>query len=70
LVPSDRRSCCFTKAYTHFVEGTGSVLQTNRERRYQDAFQRLVDCKAKNKKPRLEDGMRRTYAWSSANRRH
>lgn len=27
--PSDRRSCCFTKAYGRYVEGTGSVLQTN-----------------------------------------
>eukprot|EP00164_Ancoracysta_twista_P007488 GFYU01010633.1.p1 GENE.GFYU01010633.1~~GFYU01010633.1.p1 ORF type:complete len:346 (-),score=55.11 GFYU01010633.1:232-1269(-) len=24
----DRRSCCFTKAYSRYVEGTGSVLQT------------------------------------------
>nr|CAD7407720.1 unnamed protein product [Timema poppensis] len=24
--PSSTRSCCFTKAYTHYVEGTGSVL--------------------------------------------
>jgi tRNA (cytosine38-C5)-methyltransferase len=24
----DNRSCCFTKAYGRFVEGTGSVLQT------------------------------------------
>ena len=27
--PTDRRSCCFTKAYGRYVEGTGSVLQTN-----------------------------------------
>jgi len=26
---SSKRSCCFTKGYTHFVEGTGSVLQHN-----------------------------------------
>nr|CAD7601802.1 unnamed protein product [Timema genevievae] len=24
--PSSTRSCCFTKAYTHYAEGTGSVL--------------------------------------------
>ncbi len=24
---SDTSSCCFTKAYTHYAEGTGSVLQ-------------------------------------------
>ena len=33
LVPSDRRSCCFTKAYAHYAEGTGSVLQTNLARK-------------------------------------
>nr|CAG4649531.1 EOG090X0A4V [Scapholeberis mucronata]SVE93763.1 EOG090X0A4V [Scapholeberis mucronata] len=26
---SDTSSCCFTKAYTHYAEGTGSVLQHN-----------------------------------------
>lgn len=26
---SDERTCCFTKAYGHYVEGTGSFLQTN-----------------------------------------
>lgn len=26
---SDTSSCCFTKAYTHYTEGTGSVLQHN-----------------------------------------
>ncbi|CAL4064818.1 unnamed protein product, partial [Meganyctiphanes norvegica] len=26
---SSKRSCCFTKGYSHFVEGTGSVLQHN-----------------------------------------
>ncbi|XP_062504911.1 tRNA (cytosine(38)-C(5))-methyltransferase-like isoform X2 [Corticium candelabrum] len=28
VTASSRRSCCFTKAYSHYVEGTGSVLQT------------------------------------------
>ncbi|CAH1245475.1 TRDMT1 [Branchiostoma lanceolatum] len=26
VTPRSRRSCCFTKAYGHYVEGTGSVL--------------------------------------------
>lgn len=34
--PHDRRSCCFTKAYGRYVEGTGSVLQTNPEPRAGD----------------------------------
>jgi hypothetical protein len=28
VTPSSKKSCCFTKAYGHYVEGTGSVLQT------------------------------------------
>ncbi|KAJ2777212.1 hypothetical protein H4R18_005267 [Coemansia javaensis] len=28
VTPQDRRTCCFTKGYTHYAEGTGSVLQT------------------------------------------
>nr|CAG4652017.1 EOG090X0A4V [Triops cancriformis] len=27
--PEDDHTCCFTKAYTHYAEGTGSVLQHN-----------------------------------------
>ncbi|KAJ2712441.1 hypothetical protein H4R19_002752 [Coemansia spiralis] len=29
VTPEDRRTCCFTKSYTHYAEGTGSVLQTH-----------------------------------------
>ncbi|KAJ2305220.1 hypothetical protein IWW55_002045 [Coemansia sp. RSA 2706] len=28
VTPADRRTCCFTKGYTRFAEGTGSILQT------------------------------------------
>ncbi|KAJ2356531.1 hypothetical protein GGF43_002010 [Coemansia sp. RSA 2618] len=28
VTPNDRRTCCFTKGYTHYAEGTGSILQT------------------------------------------
>lgn len=31
-------SCCFTKAYTHYAEGTGSVLQHNTLQSLQDTF--------------------------------
>jgi tRNA (cytosine38-C5)-methyltransferase len=27
--PSSNRSCCFTKSYYNYIEGTGSVLQTD-----------------------------------------
>lgn len=32
VVPASRRSCCFTKAYGRYVEGTGSVLYESRDR--------------------------------------
>lgn len=42
--PSARRSCCFTKAYSHYLEGTGSVLQTNSELNTIEVFERLSNC--------------------------
>ncbi|KAJ1965580.1 hypothetical protein GGI12_000678 [Dipsacomyces acuminosporus] len=27
VTPEDRRTCCFTKGYKHYAEGTGSILQ-------------------------------------------
>ncbi|KAJ1860107.1 hypothetical protein LPJ73_001527 [Coemansia sp. RSA 2703] len=27
VTPESRRTCCFTKGYTHYAEGTGSILQ-------------------------------------------
>eukprot|EP00123_Amoebidium_parasiticum_P001675 comp12827_c0_seq1/m.7987 comp12827_c0_seq1/g.7987 ORF comp12827_c0_seq1/g.7987 comp12827_c0_seq1/m.7987 type:complete len:356 (-) comp12827_c0_seq1:487-1554(-) len=38
VLPTDRRSCCFTKAYAHYVEGTGSVLQANLSQPYKEVF--------------------------------
>lgn len=35
---SDASSCCFTKAYTHYAEGTGSVLQHNQQENFQEKF--------------------------------
>lgn len=29
--PSSRRSCCFTRGYTHMVERSGSILQENED---------------------------------------
>ncbi|KAJ2667366.1 tRNA (cytosine-5-)-methyltransferase [Coemansia sp. RSA 1199] len=28
VTPLDHRTCCFTKGYTHYVKGTGYILQT------------------------------------------
>nr|SVE79635.1 EOG090X0A4V [Daphnia magna] len=35
---SDISSCCFTKAYTHYAEGTGSVLQHDSNESFQEKF--------------------------------
>ncbi len=35
---SDTSSCCFTKAYTHYAEGTGSVLQHNSNEPFHERF--------------------------------
>lgn len=34
--------CCFTKAYRHYVEGTGSVIQCNKEESLDKAFQEYL----------------------------
>ena len=34
--------CCFTKAYRHYVEGTGSVIQCNKEESLDEAFQEYL----------------------------
>nr|CAG4634943.1 EOG090X0A4V [Alona affinis] len=37
----DTSSCCFTKAYSHYAEGTGSVLQSNEHETVQERFSRF-----------------------------
>lgn len=39
--PESNGSCCFTKAYSHYVEGTGSVLSPNCETNVKEIFQEL-----------------------------
>ncbi|XP_071850945.1 tRNA (cytosine(38)-C(5))-methyltransferase-like isoform X2 [Apostichopus japonicus] len=39
----DERTCCFTKAYGHYVEGTGSFLQRNNALTKQWAFEDRLD---------------------------
>jgi tRNA (cytosine38-C5)-methyltransferase len=36
--PQDASSCCFTKAYSHYAEGTGSVLQHNSSLSIEECF--------------------------------
>lgn len=40
---SDTSSCCFTKAYSHYAEGTGSVLQNNERESLHERFARFED---------------------------
>ncbi|XP_070565803.1 tRNA (cytosine(38)-C(5))-methyltransferase-like [Ptychodera flava] len=40
--PSTQRSCCFTKAYYHYVEGTGSVFQMNSTANTAETFKKFL----------------------------
>eukprot|EP01134_Creolimax_fragrantissima_P003860 CFRG3860T1 len=42
VTADDTRSCCFTKAYSKYHEGTGSVLQTNTTMSYTSAFEPIM----------------------------
>ncbi|XP_012695107.2 tRNA (cytosine(38)-C(5))-methyltransferase [Clupea harengus] len=52
--PSCRRSVCFTKGYGHYVEGTGSVLQSCVEEDMEEAFRSLELQSEEDKLRRLE----------------
>jgi len=36
-------SCCFTKAYTHYAEGTGSVLQHDSNQLLEEQYSKYID---------------------------
>ncbi|KNC82444.1 hypothetical protein SARC_05276 [Sphaeroforma arctica JP610] len=58
VVPTDTRSCCFTKAYSKYHEGTGSVLQTNTEHSYVSAFEPIMEARRisnENKRAQFEE---------------
>ncbi|KAJ6573881.1 S-adenosyl-L-methionine-dependent methyltransferase [Mycena vulgaris] len=38
VFPSSRRTCCFTRGYTHLVERSGSILQLNEEQDTETVF--------------------------------
>ncbi|XP_028815208.1 tRNA (cytosine(38)-C(5))-methyltransferase isoform X2 [Denticeps clupeoides] len=58
--PSSRRSVCFTKGYGHYVEGTGSVLQSCLDSELQDVFQSL-DLQTEDEKLRRLTGLKLRY---------
>ncbi|XP_063063044.1 tRNA (cytosine(38)-C(5))-methyltransferase [Engraulis encrasicolus] len=52
--PTCRRSVCFTKGYGHYVEGTGSVLQSCVEEDMEEAFSSLEEQSDEEKLRRLQ----------------
>jgi len=63
--PSQRRSCCFTKGYYHFIEGAGSILQCNENidtketleeyKEYKDKRKVILENKSLNEKQQEEE---------------
>ncbi|KFP26414.1 tRNA (cytosine(38)-C(5))-methyltransferase, partial [Colius striatus] len=51
--PSCRRSTCFTKGYGHYVEGTGSVLQTAVDVQLESVFKHIEELPAEEKLMKL-----------------
>ncbi|XP_053323685.1 tRNA (cytosine(38)-C(5))-methyltransferase [Spea bombifrons] len=51
--PTSRRSTCFTKGYGHYVEGTGSVLQTAEDVEIGDVYKSLETLSGEEKLAKL-----------------
>ncbi|XP_074999973.1 tRNA (cytosine(38)-C(5))-methyltransferase isoform X4 [Calonectris borealis] len=51
--PTCRRSTCFTKGYGHYVEGTGSVLQTAVDVQLESVFKRIEELPEEEKLMKL-----------------
>ncbi|NXJ63033.1 TRDMT methyltransferase, partial [Rostratula benghalensis] len=47
--PTCRRSTCFTKGYGHYVEGTGSVLQTAVDVQFESVFKHIEELPEEEK---------------------
>ncbi|KAI8327466.1 S-adenosyl-L-methionine-dependent methyltransferase, partial [Chlamydoabsidia padenii] len=41
VTPSSRHSCCFTKGYFHYAQGTGSILQMNEDLDAKSIFDKI-----------------------------
>ncbi|OCB89234.1 S-adenosyl-L-methionine-dependent methyltransferase [Sanghuangporus baumii] len=63
VLPSSRRSCCFTRGYTQLVERAGSILQTNEALDTTEVFnkflsqQRQKDAKSGERQEFSEDAL-------------
>ncbi|NXG07594.1 TRDMT methyltransferase, partial [Sakesphorus luctuosus] len=51
--PTCRRSTCFTKGYGHYVEGTGSVLQTAVDVQLESVFKHIEELREEEKLMKL-----------------
>ncbi|NWU97024.1 TRDMT methyltransferase, partial [Upupa epops] len=51
--PTSRRSTCFTKGYGHYVEGTGSVLQTAVDVQLESVFKHIEEVPEEEKLKKL-----------------
>ncbi|NWY51289.1 TRDMT methyltransferase, partial [Chionis minor] len=51
--PTCRRSTCFTKGYGHYIEGTGSVLQTAVDVQLESVFKHIEDLPEEEKLMKL-----------------
>lgn len=47
VLPSSRRTCCFTRSYTHLVERTGSILQVNEDLDTTEVFDRFLEAQSR-----------------------
>ncbi|KAG2069855.1 S-adenosyl-L-methionine-dependent methyltransferase [Suillus decipiens] len=47
VLPSSRRTCCFTRGYTHLVERTGSILQVNEDLDTSEVFDRFLEAQSR-----------------------
>ncbi|KAI8987620.1 S-adenosyl-L-methionine-dependent methyltransferase [Mycotypha africana] len=61
--PDGYRSCCFTKGYYHYAQGTGSILQMNMDVNTEETFSRANEYKGidDEKQLRLLRGLKLRY---------
>ncbi|KAJ7480022.1 S-adenosyl-L-methionine-dependent methyltransferase [Mycena galericulata] len=58
VVPSSRRTCCFTRGYTQLVERSGSILQMNEDQDTGTVFNRFLQLQASSDSDELVDAVR------------
>jgi len=54
VLPSSRRTCCFTRGYSQLVERAGSVLQTNESLDTEETFNAFLQAKSENDKQAVQ----------------